>query len=145
MQLTRHSPKHDILKKVPLFINLDRKHLEEIAAISDEVQAKAGSVLAQEGEFGREFVFILGGEARVEQNGKIINRLYPFDFFGEISLIDSKPRVASVIADTDVDTLVIHYRFFQPLLDSVPGLSTKIAIALCTYLRDTEGKSRQHT
>lgn len=138
MKLTGSSAKHEILKKVPLFRNLDKKHLDEIAKKADEVHMEAGTVLASQGNVGQEFVFILEGTARVEKDGQVINRLSANNFFGEIALIDGNPRAASVIADTDMDMLVIHARFFQSLLESVPGMAKEIAVALCGYLRRSQ-------
>ena len=135
------SHKRDILKQVPLFSNLSNKNLDEISMISDEVQKKAGTVLAKEGDVGSEFILIVEGEARVEKGGKTINNLPSSSFFGEVSIIDGKPRTATVIADTDVKLLVIHSRFFHELLEKVPGLAKEILLALCHYLREAESKN----
>ena len=138
MLLQRRSDKIDILKNVPLFSSLSKRHLNEIAKYADELPMKAGDILALEGTQGREFDFILEGEARVEQDGKIINHLSTGDFFGEISLIDGEPQTATVIAETNGTLLVVNRRSFNQLLDSVPGLPQKMLIALCRYLRRAE-------
>ncbi len=138
MKLQRDTDKRDILKQVPLFRSLSKKSLDEIAQKSDEVEMSAGTVLAKQGEIGSEFVFILEGEARIEKDGNVINHLSTDDFFGEIALIDGKPRTASVIAETDMRLLVMHARFFQPLLNTIPGLAYEVAVALCKYLRKAQ-------
>ncbi len=135
------SDKQELLKKVPLFSNLNKKSLKEIAEITEEVKREAGDVLAQEGKAGKAFVFIVEGKVRVEKDDKLVNRLSAYDFFGEISLIDGQPRTATVIAETDVKLLVLHSSYFDDLIDKVPDLSKEIMRALCKYLRQAQIRS----
>jgi CRP-like cAMP-binding protein len=138
MSLIRSSQKEDLLKKVPLFSSLSKRHLREIGKHADQVQVGTGKVLAEQGKTGWEFFFIVEGEARVKKDGKVIGHLSGGDFFGEISLIDGKPRIASVTAETDMTALVVHKTSFDYLLNRIPGLQKKILISLCDYLRRTE-------
>jgi CRP-like cAMP-binding protein len=138
MLLRRSSQKIDLLKKVPLFGNLSQRHLREISKHADQVQLKAGNVLAQQGQTGWEFIFIVEGKARVEKDGKVIRQLSGGDFFGEIALIDGKLRTATVTAETDMTALVVHKPSFDHLLNTIPGLQKKILISLCDYLRRAE-------
>ena len=134
MLLRRSSQKIDLLKKVPLFSNLSQRHLREISKHADQVQVETGRVLAQQGKTGLEFIFIVDGKARVEKGGKVIRQLSGGDFFGEIALIDGKPRTATVTAETDMTVLIVHRTSFDHLLDTIPGLQKKILISLCDYL-----------
>jgi len=138
MLLRHRSQKAELLKKVPMFSNLSNRHLNEIARYADQLSVKAGKVLAEQGDLGWEFVFILEGKARVEKNGKVINRLSSGDFFGEISLIDRGPRTATVVTETDMTLLIVNSKSFDHLLDTVTGLQKKILISLCQYLRRAE-------
>jgi CRP/FNR family transcriptional regulator/CRP/FNR family cyclic AMP-dependent transcriptional regulator len=138
MSLIRSSQKEDLLKKVPLFNNLSKRHLKEIGKHADQEQVEAGKVLAEQGEKGWEFIFIVEGKARVKKDGKVIRQLSGGDFFGEISLIDGKPRTASVTAETDMTALIVHKPSFDHLLNTIPGLQEKILISLCDYLRKAE-------
>jgi CRP/FNR family cyclic AMP-dependent transcriptional regulator len=133
--LRRHADKIDDLKKVPLFSALNRRHLDAIARHADEVKRDAGTVLARQGARGLEFLLIVEGSARVERDGEVIAHLGPGDFFGEMSLIDGKPRSATVIADSPVFLLVVDVRSFGRLLETVPGLSNKVMATLCERLR----------
>jgi CRP/FNR family cyclic AMP-dependent transcriptional regulator len=133
--LRRHSDKIDELKKVPLFSALNRRHLDIIARHADEVKREAGTVLARQGARGLEFLLIVEGSARVEKDGKVIAHLGAGDFFGEMSLLDGKPRSATVIADSPVVLLVVGVRSFGRLLETVPGLSNKVMATLCERLR----------
>jgi len=138
MLFIRSSEKEDLLKKVPLFSSLSKRHLREIGKHADQVQVKAGRVLAEQGQKGWEFIFIIEGQARVRKDGKVIRQLSGGDFFGEISLIDGKPRTASVTAETDVTLLVVPKQSFDHLLNTIPGIQKKILISLCDYLRRAE-------
>jgi CRP-like cAMP-binding protein len=138
MLLRRSSQKIELLKKVPMFSNLSQRHLREISKHADQLSAKTGNVLAEQGKIGWEFIFIVEGKARVEKNGKVIRQLSGGDFLGEISLIDGEPRTATVIAETDMILLVVNKTSFDHLLDTVPGLQRKILISLCQYLRSAE-------
>jgi len=135
MLLRRRSDKVDVLKKVPLFGELSRRHLDHIAREADEVKEEKDAVLTRQGGLGREFLLILEGSARVERDGTVIARLGPGDFFGEMSLIDGMPRSASVIAESPSVLLVIEARSFQKLLDTVPGLQRKLLATLSARLR----------
>jgi CRP/FNR family cyclic AMP-dependent transcriptional regulator len=143
MLLRRRSQKVDLLKKVPLFSNLSKRHLNEIAKHADQLSIKAGMVLAKQGSTGKEFIFIVDGKAQVKKDGKVIRQISVGDFFGEISMIDGEPRTATVIAETDGTLLLVHSRSFDHLLNTVPGLQKKIMVSLCKYLRRAEkGENR---
>lgn len=137
--MTKHEvSKEDQLRKVPLFGKLDKKHLAEIARISDIVDVPAGEVLVAEGGFGDQFLMILEGQAKVEKNGKVVNRLSENDFFGEIALIVQRPRTATVTAETPMRVLAVHGSYFKDLLENTPELWKQIAIALCHYIPSKE-------
>jgi len=140
MLLRRRSDKADVLKKVPLFSGLSRRHLDLIAADADEVKEEAGAVLTKQNGLGLEFLLILEGGARVERDGTVIARLGPGDFFGEMSLIDGMPRSATVIAESPTVLLVIQSRSFRSLLDTVPGLQRKLLVTLCARLRAADAR-----
>ncbi|UCH87311.1 MAG: cyclic nucleotide-binding domain-containing protein [Dehalococcoidia bacterium] len=138
MLLRRLPDRIDLLKKVPLFSGLSRRHLGLIVRETERVNADRGKVLARQGALGREFLLIVDGSARVERDGKVIARLGAGDFFGEMSLIDKKPQSATVTAETAIDLLVVDARSFRNLLDTVPGLQKKILITLCERLRGAD-------
>lgn len=137
MRLRHQSQKIDVLKKVPLFGDLNQRQLSAIARHADETEIAAGRVLLMQGEVGQEMLVLLDGRARVERDGKVVSHLGPGDVAGEMALIDGKPRSATVIAEEPCRCLVMMRREFMPLLDTVPGLSAKLLITLCGRLRDT--------
>jgi CRP/FNR family transcriptional regulator, cyclic AMP receptor protein len=129
MQLHKDA-KMELLKKVPLFSKLDKKGLQEVAHIADELDLPAGKEMATEGDRGREFFVLLKGEADVTRDGTHINTMKEGDFFGEIALVTKMPRTATVTATSDVDVLVITERAFDNLLKKSPEIGRSVAEAL---------------
>jgi CRP-like cAMP-binding protein len=122
--------KVEIIKKVPLFSQLSKKGVEDVAHIADELDLPAGKVMAREGDRGREFFVLLDGEADVTKGDRRINTMRNGDFFGEIALVTKMPRTATVTATTDVRVLVITERDFGALLKRSPEVGRGVAEAL---------------
>ena len=120
----------ELLKQVPLFAKLDKKGLQQVAQITDEIDLPAGKEMATEGDRGREFFVLLKGEAEVTKNGSRINTMKEGDFFGEIALVTKMPRTATVTATSDVDVLVITEPAFDNLLKKSPEIGRSVAEAL---------------
>ena len=120
----------ELLKRVPLFSKLDKKGLQGVAQIADELDLPAGKEMATEGDRGREFFVLLKGEADVMKGGRSINTMKEGDFFGEIALVTKMPRTATVTATTDVDVLVITEQAFDNLLKKSPEIGRSVAEAL---------------
>lgn len=126
--------KIELIRKVPLFSKLDKKGLEDVAHIADELDLPKGKVMAEEGDRGREFFVLLDGEADVTKGDRSINQLHEGDFFGEIALVTQMPRTASVTATSDVRVLVITERDFAALLKRSPEVGRGVAEALAERL-----------
>ena len=134
----RHSDKVELLRKVSLFNQLSQRQLNAVAKHADEIERRAGAVLAKQGAQGLEAIIIVDGRARVEADGKAIAELGPGDVVGEMSVIDGKPRSATVIAQTPMNLLVLHRRDFVFLLETVPGLPRKLLVTLCERVRQAD-------
>ena len=134
-------PKALDLKSIWLFSSCTASELRKIRGSLDEVEVPAGKVLVEEGRVGLEFYLIVDGEATVTRNGKYVATLGPGSHFGELALLDRRPRSASVVSETAMDVLVLSQRQFNSLLQSVPTISRKLLAALATRLRDTDAKA----
>jgi CRP/FNR family cyclic AMP-dependent transcriptional regulator len=132
------SYKMDLLRNVPLFRSLNQRQLSAVVKYTDAHRARQGAVLTRRGQHGLEAFVIVDGKARVEVGGKKIAELGPGDFIGELSLIDGKPRTATVIAQTPMTLMVVRRRDFKFLRDSVPGLQEKLLLTLCERLRQAD-------
>jgi CRP-like cAMP-binding protein len=126
--------KVDLIRKVPLFSHLSRKQLAEIAKVADEIDLREGKEMTREGAAGREFFVILEGSADVTKQGRKINSLKPGDFFGEIALVTSVPRTATVAATSPVRALVVTDRSFRRLLEQSPDIQTRVMEAMAVRL-----------
>jgi CRP-like cAMP-binding protein len=130
----RKNAKVELIKRVPLFSELGRKELNEVASLADEIDLPEGKELTVEGNPGREFLVIIEGDATVTRGGNQINTLSAGDFFGEIALVRQEPRTATVVADTPIRALVITDRSFRTLLDHSPEIESKVMSALSARL-----------
>ena len=114
------------LKTVPLFDGLSKKELEQVGGWTDEVEIPAGKHLAEQGEFAYEFFVIESGTADVSKGGQHIKTLGPGDFFGEIGLVRSSRRTASVVATSPMSLIVMARREFQAMEADLPHVAEKI-------------------
>jgi CRP/FNR family cyclic AMP-dependent transcriptional regulator len=134
----------DHLAQVPLFSACSKKDLRLIARASDEVPVAAGRTLVEEGKPGHEFFLIVDGKASVWRGGRKVATLGPGQYFGELAILDRKPRSATVKADTDMVVLVLGQREFAGVLDEVPGLARKLLQSMATRLREADAKAIGH-
>jgi CRP/FNR family transcriptional regulator, cyclic AMP receptor protein len=116
----------DLLQKVPLFADLERKELEEIASAMKQRTFSAGQEIAVEGESGVGFFVIEDGQAKVTVGGQDRRTLGPGDYFGEVALITHGARTATVTADTELKTYGMTFWDFRPLVEETPGIAWKL-------------------
>lgn len=128
--------KAEWIKGAPLFANLSKRDLSQVAHLADEIDLREGKEITRQGAPAREFFVLLEGEADVRKNGRRINQLGPGDFFGEIALVSDSPRTATVTATSEVHALVITDRDFRRLLKEQPGIQSKVLAAVAARLQD---------
>jgi CRP/FNR family transcriptional regulator, cyclic AMP receptor protein len=133
--------KLDLLHSIPLFARFDRKHLERLGMLTEEVDVPAGKVLIRQGELGDDMMIIVSGTVEVERDGARVNRLGPGEFFGEIALIDRGPRTATVTADTPCRLLDINHRDFHALMDEFPDVAAQVLVTFAHRLRSMDPDS----
>ena len=126
------------LRAVPLFSSLADKDLRAILEISKEVAMEPGHTIVEQDASAVGFHLILEGEADIEVSGRLMATFGPGDYFGEVSLIDGKPRTASVTTKTPMRTLVIPSWSFNTLLDKYPAIAKELLLMLCGRLRTVE-------
>jgi CRP-like cAMP-binding protein len=128
----------EILGQVPLFAGLSRRHLKKLAEHADEIDFDEREKMVEAGQAGGSFYVILEGEARVVHGSKVIARLGPGEFFGEISLLDGGPRTATVIAETPVRAVRVFKSSFDKVVTQEPGVASKILAVVARRLREAE-------
>lgn len=134
-------PKALDLKTIWLFSSCTASELRKIRSSLDEVEVPAGKVLVEEGRIGMEFFIIVSGVAAVTREGKKVATLGPGGHFGELALLDRRPRSASIVSETEMDLLVLSQRQFNSLLTSVPTISRKMLAAMANRLREADAKA----
>lgn len=126
------------LADIDIFRGLAPKQLKKLAAQVREVHLDDGHTVATEGHGALGFHLILDGQATVSSGGVERRTLGPGDYFGEISLIDGKPRSASIVAKGPLHTAVIDNTTFQPLIDESPEFARSLLMVLCDRIRALE-------
>jgi CRP-like cAMP-binding protein len=134
-------PKALDLKSIWLFSSCTGSELRKIRSSLDEIEVPKGKVLVEEGRIGLELFLIVTGKAAVTRNGKKVANLGPGDYFGELALLDRRPRSATVTSETDMDVLVLSQRQFNGLLQSVPTIGRKMLSAMAGRLREADAKA----
>jgi CRP/FNR family cyclic AMP-dependent transcriptional regulator len=128
----------DRLRTVPLFQGLREKELRSVAARMRQVEHASGAEILEEGGSAAGFHLILDGRAAVAVHGRPRRTLGPGEVFGEMSLIDGRPRSASVTADGPLRTASLSAWEFEPLLDEHPEIARALLRVLADRLRGAE-------
>lgn len=122
----RKDAKIELLRQVPLFSACSKRELGELSRLADELSLPQGTTLITEGKQGHEFFVLVDGEVDVRMKGRKVKSLSDGSFFGEMALVSSRPRNATVTASTPVRVLVIHEQAFRGLMRSVPSIQLKV-------------------
>ncbi len=128
-----------MLGTVPMLSHLEKKELEAVAAAGREVTFSAGKTILKEGEPGLAFLLVLDGKVEVRKGGKTVAALGRGDFFGEMTVIDDKPRSADVVAIEETKCFGMTAWAFAPVLRSHPDIALGIIRELVGRLRRLEG------
>ena len=138
MSETSQSPEQ-LLAAIDLFSGLSTRQLKKLVNRCREVDHQVGRQIATEGLGGLAFHLILQGRVSVTLAGKEIRQLHAGEYFGEISMIDGKPRSASVTVLEPTRTLAIPHLLFEQLTVEEPDFARGLLRLLCARLRQAEG------
>ena len=125
----------DVLKGVLVFEELSRREIQNIARIAYQRHYSAGEVIIHEGQNAAGMYIMVDGQAEVTkvlEDGTILHltTLENSELFGDVGLLDSSPRTATVRATRDSSVI----GFFRPelleLMNSNPRLASKIIFKL---------------
>jgi CRP-like cAMP-binding protein len=120
----------NLLKRVPIFSDLDRKELERIASSMKQRTFNAGDTVTSEGKTGVGFFVIEDGEATVTVGGDERRRLGPGDYFGEVALLNESARTATITADTELRCYGLTSWEFRPLVETHGSIAWKLLQAM---------------
>ena len=133
----------ELLAKAGLFADVDADGMARIAARAVEVDFPPDHVIARQGEIGTGFFVVVSGGARVIRDGQVVARVGPGEFFGELSVLDGRPRVAQVVADGPTTCLALASWDFEAVLREEPGVALAVVRELARRLRDLT-EARHH-
>ena len=128
----------DALRQVDLFAGLSSRALKKVADCTKTGHHPEGKELTSEGQSGVAFHLLRSGAAEVLVGGKVVRALGPGDYFGDLALIDGKPRSATVRTTEETTTTTLVAWNFTPLLASEPELAKALLLVLCARLRSAE-------
>jgi CRP/FNR family transcriptional regulator, cyclic AMP receptor protein len=133
--LKKRDARVERLASVSLFRSCTQSELRELAGITTELDAPAGTVFCHEGATGSDCFVVVEGDADVTIGGEHVCTVGPGGFFGEMALLDGGPRVATVTAKSDMRLLVLSRQEFAALLTRVPAVSRRMLAAIGARLR----------
>ena len=126
------------LSSTDLFAGVGQKAINAIASQARVVSHPEGKDITEEGGGAAGFHLIRSGSVSVSVGGKTRPELGPGDYFGEISMIDGKPRSATVKATSPVTTISLASWAFHPILDDHPDVTKELLKVMCARLRAAE-------
>jgi CRP/FNR family cyclic AMP-dependent transcriptional regulator len=124
------------LGETRLFAGVDAAGLDMIAARVSELEVPADRVIVRQGEIGTGFYIVDSGAVRVVRDGETIARLGPGEFFGELSVLDGRPRVAQVVSIEPTVCLALASWDFEAVVAEQPSVALAILRELAGRLRD---------
>jgi len=124
-----------VLQRVPLFADLTKHEIQQIARLFKERRFSEGETVIQEGSGGAAFFVIESGEATVVIRGKKRATLEADDFFGEIAMIDEGTRMATITASSELVCYGLTYWDFRPLVEANGVIGWKLLQRMAKMLR----------
>lgn len=128
--------RRDMLARMQLFRPLSERELLRVLQVTDVVAYKDGETVITEGEKGEELFILLRGRVRVLRGGAELAQLEPGDHFGEMALVRSQPRSASVVSNGTSELMVIRRTDFFEILRKEHQLSVKLLWQFLGVLAD---------
>lgn len=134
--------KHDALLASPFFQHMSPEELDDIIGFASERRIPKGTVIFTKGDPGTSMMAVLAGRVRVSSvsaDGKevTLNVIGPGEIFGEIALLDGKPRSADATTLEDAVLMVVERKQFLPFLLKNETLVERLLVVLCDRLRRT--------
>jgi CRP-like cAMP-binding protein len=131
-----------VLRKHPIFCDLDPEALDQLCRYAKHSSLKRGATIVSKGDPGNSLVAVVSGTVKIsisspDGRSAILNLIGPGEIFGEVAVLDGLARTADATANTNCEIYVIDRRDFLPFVRSQPALAMKLIELLCTRLRWT--------
>src|SRR3979411_2452084 len=136
------SSKLAVLRKHPIFCDLDNEAFEQLCRYAKHSTLKRGTTIVSKGDPGNSLIAVISGTVKIsvsspDGRSAILNLIGPGEIFGEVAVLDGLARTADATANTNCEIYVIDRRDFLPFVRSQPALAMKFIELLCTRLRWT--------
>jgi len=118
------------LASAPFFSALSPAARHAVAPYAEQIELAAGTQLTGEGRPGYLFFVITNGTAKVLQDDREVRELGEGDFFGEIALLETTERTASVIATTPMQLVVLTEAAFKRLVETDAAAARECELAM---------------
>jgi len=140
--------KLSLLRDHPLFRELPPVTLDRISTYLRKRSIPKGTVIFRKGDPGVGLVGVLAGAVKISiasADGRAIalNIMSEGEVFGEIALLDGRPRTADATAMSDCELVTIERREFIPFLESEPKVTLKLMEILCSRLRNASNQAHE--
>ena len=132
--------RRELLSSVSIFSSLDGTELDALLEVTTTKRVDAKEVLCRKGDPGNQLYGVLSGRLKVMAHGKdgrelVFGVMSRRDEIGEIALVDSEPRSATVVALERSELLTLHRRELLPFLERHPTVAIRLAAVLASRVR----------
>lgn len=134
-----------LLKSLSIFSDTPETILAEIAHLMQEEEVAEDTRIVLEGETGNCMYIIFKGSVKIHKQHQLLAVMEERDFFGELSLLDTETRSASVTALADSILFRIDQDAFYDLMESRPEVGRGVIQILCKRLRAANKKMLELT
>jgi CRP/FNR family cyclic AMP-dependent transcriptional regulator len=134
--------KRAVLRDHPIFGALGPELIERLASYARVGIVPAGTTIFARGDTGASLFAVCAGTVKIinrslEGKDAVFNLINVGEIFGEIALLDGRPRTADALAMTDCELMMIDRREFVPLVESQPDVALRLIEVFCARLRHT--------
>jgi len=133
----------ELLQRVPFLAGLSDEDREELASAITRKRYRRGDIIMEKEEPGHALFIVERGAVRIyvpssQGNDLILAVLGPGDFFGDLSLLDGRPRSASASVAIETTLLMLERADFMALLTNRPAAAMAVLEAVAGRLRETD-------
>jgi serine/threonine protein phosphatase PrpC/CRP-like cAMP-binding protein len=128
--------KRDVLSRMPIFSRLSERELLRVMQVVEVRLYKDGDVVIREGDKGDELFIVLDGKVRIARGDQVITHLGPGEHVGEMALIRSVPRSATVSAVGEAELVSIRRQDFFEILRKEHEVAVKMLWQFLGVLAD---------
>ena len=111
---------------MPLFAELPDGDVDRLSEVATEIELEAGAALTAEGEFGHALYIVESGTADVHRDGEVVGSVGPGDVVGEIAVLSSGRRTATVVATSPMRLIALFKPDVWRLERNAPAVAERL-------------------